>query len=75
MITSFYIFKTWRFGMRGNKYIGWTMVFAFMYFYNLFVAEFIQNMFIDSYYVNVIRHICITHYLIEQIRRSRRLFY
>jgi hypothetical protein len=116
MITSFYIFKTWRFGVRGNKYIGWTMVFAFMYFYNLFVADFIQNMFVYSNNVNAtvalitlrseeralseatvalitpqralseatvalitpqraLRYICIAHYLIQQISRSRRLFY
>ena len=82
MITSFYIFKTWRFGMRGNKYIGWSVVFAFMYFYNLFVAEIIQNMFVYSNYINeetvalrALRYICISHYLIEQTRRSRRLFY
>lgn len=86
MITSFYIFKTWRFGMRGNKYIGWSMVFAFMYFYNLFVAELIQKMFVYSNYVNeetvalitpqrALRYICIAHYLIQQTRRSRRLFY
>ena len=95
MITSFYIFKTWRFGVRGNKYIGWTMVFAFMYFYNLFVADFIQNMFVYSNNVNAtvalitpqralseatvalraLRYICIAHYLIQQTRRSRRLFY
>ena len=75
MITSFYIFKTWRFSMRGNKYIGWSMVFAFMYFYNLFVAELIQKMFVYSNYVNAMRYICVSYYLIQQTRLSRRLFY
>jgi hypothetical protein len=75
MVTSFYIFKIWRFGMRGNKYIGWTMVFAFMYFYNLFVSELVENMFFFSNYINALRYICIAHYLLHQTFRSRRLFY
>lgn len=82
MITSFYIFKTWRFSMRGNKYIGWSMVFAFMYFYNLFVAELIQKMFVYSNYgseatvaLRALRYICISHYLTVQISKARRLFY
>lgn len=99
MIASFYIFKTWRFGMRGNKYIGWTMVFAFIWVYNLYVAGLVENMFVDGYYANTtvaliakqralseatvalitpqraLRYICIAHYLIDQTRRARRLFY
>ena len=74
MIVSYYIFRIWRFNMRYNKYIGWTIVFAFMWAYNNWFFDAVQMTFVQCRLENVFRYVCILQYLLDQTWRSRRLF-
>ena len=86
-VALFQLFYYWRFAniknrprlMIGNKYIGWTAVFALLYFYNKAISEngSISEKVTDmvSYYNMdaIVRNVFIAVYLVTQINKSKGL--